>query len=56
MDSASIELGIRLQPSPITGYHVGCDPEYRIPRYSLNPLVEVVGLARPEVMAPGNGR
>lgn len=37
-------------------YHAGCDPEYRIPRYGLNSLAEVIGWARPEVMPPRNGR
>ncbi|SBT17245.1 hypothetical protein MGA5115_01354 [Marinomonas gallaica] len=34
----------------------GRDPEYKIPRYGLNSIAEVVGWARPEIAPPRNGR
>ncbi len=37
-------------------YHAGCDPDYRLPRYGLNSLSEVIGWARPEIYPPRNGR
>ncbi len=37
-------------------YHAGRDDEYRIPRYGLNSIGEVIGWARPELVPPRNGR
>lgn len=37
-------------------YHAGRDWEFRIPRYGLNSLAEIVGWVRPEVAPPRNGR
>ncbi|MCW8193381.1 phosphatidylserine/phosphatidylglycerophosphate/cardiolipin synthase family protein [Proteobacteria bacterium 005FR1] len=37
-------------------YHAGRDDEYKIARYGLNSLAEVVGWVRPDVAPPRNGR
>lgn len=37
-------------------YHAGQDKDYRISRYGLNSIAELVGWARPEVAPPRNGR
>lgn len=37
-------------------YHAGRDGEYRIPRFGLNSIAEVVGWARPELVPPRNAR
>lgn len=37
-------------------YHAGRDSDYRISRYGLNSIAEVVGWARPELAPPRNGR
>jgi hypothetical protein len=37
-------------------YNAGRDPEYKLSRYGLNSIGEVVGWARPELVPPRNGR
>ncbi len=37
-------------------YNSGREPEYRIKRYGLNSIAEVIGWARPDISPPRNGR